>query len=214
MKKLIILTSILLSTILGKNIAMADTTTQYSTQERMQTVLSNFKDSDKILKLSTNVYVHGKVSISDLSRNSKGPLNLDSNSDPRAKSVKDVKEGSLLEEIQVPQSPLGVLAAPTQIMNLGVGAGASGRWVPLVTGYQYTPYTYQPVPLGTSDLLRWSAYWDSIYIGGSERWHNPTSGIVVTRFTDRYIGDAAGNISAAWTQYPFEEGASWYVGNV
>lgn len=99
MKKIFILSSVLVGVTLGRGVVMADTTSPAPNQERANMVLSDFKDSDGILKLSTNVYIHGKVSISDLSCNSKGPVAFDSESDPRAKTVKEVKEGGVLEVV-------------------------------------------------------------------------------------------------------------------
>ncbi|MDG4984548.1 hypothetical protein OGZ51_10365 [Lactococcus lactis] len=213
MKKILKTFGILSIPIIGVVAASKPAIIKADTTSEVYPVLKEYQKTDKLLKISGNVYVHGKVTITNFSPKSKGMISLDTDTDPRAKTVQEILNGELIETVDVPNSPLSTLSVPSRIMNLGEKASAAGDWNPHISGFQYTPYAYQPVPLGTKDLLRWYSWFDSMYVGGSERWNNPISGHVIPNDGKAYVSDATGNISAAWTQTPFAEGAMWKVAN-
>lgn len=211
MKKFIALGSILVLTIIGACTAHADSKKE-TNQEIPNVLLNNdkVKDSDTLIKIPGGVYVHGKVTITE---NNKEIATLDSDNNLDAKTLKNLK---MREDINIVEAPTlkreDGSAPPIYGMKLAQDAYAAGVWDVNYGGIHYTPYAYETTNPSV-DLLYWISKRDSMYIGGSEVWNNPTHGTVVNPGEGTYINPPY-NSSAAWTYAPFVAGASWYVGNI
>ena len=213
MKKFIALGSVLALTVIGTVSVKADTKKEVN-QEIPSSLLDNDKvsDTDTFIKIPGGVYIHGKATIT---KNDKVIANLDSDNDPNAKTLKSLKMGETLGTLEIPIISIKRYDSPTPpvyVIKLGQDAEAAGVWDVNYGGIHYTPYAYETTNPPV-DLLYWISKRDSVYIGGSEVWNNPTHGTVVNSGEGTYINPPY-HSSAAWTYAPFVAGASWYVGNI
>lgn len=173
------------------------------------------KGSDKILELSTNVFVHGEVTYYNMTDSTVPHLNLNTETDARAKTVEQVLSGEKMEVVKLQDSiiqrnslgnitPYSRSTPPTNGVGLGHKAYAIENWNVYTSGWQYSNNAYHPTPVGTSAKLYYTAYVNNLYAGGSNVWNSPGSGskIVVSNTGAGYIGGAyisgLGNITAAW----------------
>lgn len=213
MKKNIVLVGIAAISVLGATAVKADSKND-TTSDIPSVLLDNdkVKDTDTLIKIPGGVYVHGKITIE---KNDKVIATLDSDNNPEAKTLKTLKMGESIKTVGVPiisnkryDSP----TPPVYEIKLGQDAYDAGVWDVNYGGIHYTPYAYEATN-PAADLLYWKASRDSMYVGGSEVWNNPTQGQVILPGEGSYINPLYNN-SAAWTYSPFVAGASWYVGNV
>lgn len=210
MKKVICLLSVMTISIIGGLSVNADVKTQEENGISSEILNNNkVKDSDTLLKIPGDVYIHGKATIIE---NNEVIASLDSDNNPDAKSIRELKSGSNLKNVSINLKSADRATPPVQVIKLGVQSYAEGVWDVNHAGIHYTPYAYQTTNPSV-DLLYWESFRDSMYIGGSEVWNSPTSGTVVYGGQGTYIRPLY-NSSAAWTYSPFVAGASWYVGNI
>lgn len=210
MKKVICLLSVMAIFVIGGFPVDADVKTQEENGISSEILNNNkVKDSDTLLKIPGDVYIHGKATIIE---NNEVIASLDSDNNPDAKSIRELKSGSNLKTVNINLKSADRTTPPVQVIKLGVQSYAEGVWDVNHAGIHYTPYAYETTNPSV-DLLYWESFRDSMYIGGSEVWNSPTSGTVVYGGQGTYIRPLY-NSSAAWTYSPFVAGASWYVGNI
>ncbi len=210
MKKVICLLSVMAILVIGGFPVNADVKTQEDNGISSEILNNNkVKDSDTLLKIPGDVYIHGKATIIE---NNEVIASLDSDNNPDAKSIRELKSGSNLKTVNINLKSADRTTPPVQVIKLGVQSYAEGVWDVNHAGIHYTPYAYETTNPAV-DLLYWESFRDSMYIGGSEVWNSPTSGTVVYGGQGTYIRPLF-NSSAAWTYSPFVAGASWYVGNI
>ncbi|MGV8956171.1 hypothetical protein [Lactococcus lactis] len=211
MKKVICLLSVMAIFVIGGFSVNADVKTQEENGISSEILNNNkVKDSDTLLKISGDVYIHGKATIIE---NNEVIASLDSDNNPDAKSIRELKSGSNLKTVNINLKSADRATPPVQVIKLGVQSYAEGVWdVNAGLPLHYTQYAYETTNPSV-DLLYWESFRDSMYIGGSEVWNSPTSGTVVYGGQGTYIRPLY-NSSAVWTYSPFVAGASWYVGNI
>lgn len=178
---------------------------------------SGIKDSDSIIKLSGDVYVHGEVTISNLEDINNPIIKLDSNNNALAKTAGEIRNGKTLEEIKVVSKQLRDRnSPPTQVISLGYGAYSTADWS---SGdfWHYTDYAFQASPVGVGKYLYFQSYGDSMLAGDSEDWnatHNTGvgHGVWLDPKQGSEINSSIGSTLACWSWGP-KPGSSYFVRN-
>jgi hypothetical protein len=189
-----------------------------SVEPSTETILpfSGIKDTDSIIKVSGDVYVHGKVTISNLLDINNSVIELDSDNNALAKTVRDVRNGEKLKTIKTFNQTRDRNSPPVNVMSLGYGGYSTADWS---SGdyWHYTDYAFQASPVGIGKYLYFESYGDSMLAGDSEDWNaTHDTGVGHGVWLDPKVGTEInsniGSTLACWSWGP-KAGSSYFVRN-
>ncbi|MDR0921120.1 MAG: hypothetical protein LBM95_01925 [Lactobacillales bacterium] len=138
------------------------------------TRFTGMNDSDSLLILPDGEFLHGEVEISTIDEPEKILEKYNSNTDPKAKTVAEIKRSWKTQPVELLDNVIkendllrGAAPAPLSALKTLVGGetylsnGFSGR------GWRYAESYYRPAT-GTGKFLRWETIKDSGIVGDRE----------------------------------------------
>lgn len=210
-KKIIVTVPLLMGTLLVANSAYASATSgnfNLAPTNNSELLSSDrISNDDTILRLSDNTYVHGKVTLYNILDLNNSVISLDTDNNALAKKAGDIRNGEAIEPLEATNSHTKGTKPPVQLLNLGTGAYASGKWPVSGGKWYYTDYAYQAVPSAPGKSLYFSAEFDSMLAGDSEDWNNTNNtgvgaGVFIGAGQGTEVIPGIGTALACWSWSP------------